>query len=783
MKKNLLWLLLLLTTLAVAQNKPTVSIGVLVDSRSSKILPLYEQLKNEVKAVVGEDATVVFPEESLLFSDFSLETAQRNYDQLITDDTVDLIIAFGAINNQIVSKQTVHPKPTILFGAVNRDYNYIDLDKTSSGIENFTYLIASESFQEDLKTFKELTDFQNLGVAMEASLIEILPVSETFDKIAEELEIKYKLLPFTTISDITNTLEGLDAIYMAGGFFLTREENQQLARAFIDNKLPSFSTNGPDDVVDGMLATTRSNDDLDQFFRRIALTVEAYISGAELSELDVYIEYTPRLTMNFNTADAVEVPIKYSLINKTDFVGDPKNVLAERRYNLINVIEETIARNLSLQSNQKDVDLTQQDVRTAWSNYLPDVTASGTGTYVDPDLAEVSNGQNPEFSTSGAITLNQTLYSEAANANITIQKKLQQAEQENFNASQLDAILDASTAYFNILILKANTAIQLRNLNLTQTNLKIAEQNFDAGESGKSDMLRFRSEMAQNQQSLIEAINQLEQGFIVLNQVLNNPLESQIDVEDVILDQGVFERYNYDELKKFLDDPKLREPFIGFLTEEAFRNAPELKSLGYNIEAVERNIRLSGTGRLVPTVALQGSYNSVFNRSGAGSTVPPNLGFGLVDNSYNASLSLSLPIFNQNTNNINKQIATIQRDQLEINKDNTELAIDANVRNGVLNLINQVSNIELSGVSEETAAEALELTQSLYTNGAVNIVQLLDAQNNYLNAQLARVNAVYNFLISSQELERSLGYFFLLNTEAENEAFRQRFFEYINTRN
>ncbi len=783
MKKHLLWLPLLCTVFALAQTKPTVNIGVLVDNRSSKLAPLSEQLKNEVKAVVGEDATVVFPEQSLLFSDFSLETAQRNYDQLISDDTVDLIIAFGVINNQIISKQTVHAKPTILFGALNRDYNYIDLSKTSSGIENFTYLIASESFQEDLQKFKELTNFENLGVAMEAPLIEILPVSETFDKIAAELEINYKLIPFTTPSDIMNTLEGIDAVYMAGGFFFTREENQQLAQAFVDNKLPSFSVNGPDDVEDGMYATTRSSDDLDQFFRRIALTVEAYITGAKLSELDVYIEYTPRLTLNFNTADAIEIPIKYSLVNETDFVGNPKNVRAEKRYNLINVIEETIERNLSLQSNQKDVDLTEQDVRTAWSNYLPNITASGSGTYVDPDLAEISNGQNPEFSTAGAITLNQTLYSEAASANITIQKKLQQAQQESFNASQLDAILDASTAYFNILILKANTAIQLRNLNLTQTNMKIAEQNFEAGQSGKSDMLRFRSEMAQNQQSMIEAVNQLEQGFIILNQVLNNPLDTQVDVEEVVLDEGVFERYNYDELKGLLDDPKLREPFVGFLTEEAFRNAPELKSLGYNIEAVERNIRLSGSGRLVPTVALQGSYNSVFNRSGAGSTVAPGLGFGLVDNSYNASLSLSLPIFNQNTNNINKQIATIQRDQLEINKDNTELAIDANVRNGVLNLINQLSNIELSGVSEETAAEALELTQSLYSNGAVNIVQLLDAQNNYLNAQLARVNAVYNFLISSLELERSLGYFFLLKTEAENEAFRQRFFEYINTRN
>lgn len=783
MRKHPLWLFLLITVFTFAQTKPTYTIGVLVDNSSPKLSPLFDQLKNEVKAVVGEDATIVFPDRALLFSNFNLQTAQENYNRLINDDGIDLILAFGVINNQIVSKQPTHEKPTILFGAVNRDFNNIDLNKKSSGIDNFTYLIASESFQEDLKKFKELTNFKKLGVVMEAPLIDILPVAETFDKIAANLDTDYKLLPFTTVSDITNNLDGIDAVYMAGGFFLTRQENQQLARAFIVKKLPSFSINGPDDVADGFLVTTRSNDDLDQFFRRIALTIEAYISGTKLSELDVYIEYTPRLTINFNTADAVEVPIKYSLINETDFVGDPKNVRAEKRYNLLNVIEETLGRNLSLQSGQKDVALTEQDVRSAWSNYLPNVTASSSGTYVDPDLAAISNGQNPEFSTAGAITLSQTLYSEAANANIAIQKKLQKAQEENFNASQLDAILDASTSYFNILILKANTAIQLRNLNLTKTNLQIAEQNFEAGQSGKSDMLRFRSEMAQNQQSLVEAINQLEQGFIVLNQVMNNSLDTEIDVEEVVLDQGVFERYNYDQLRDLLDDPKLREPFIGFLTEEALRNAPEVKSLNYNIEAVERNIRLSGSGRLIPTVALQGSYNSTFNRSGAGSTVPEGLGFGLVDNSYNASLSLSLPIFNQNTNNINKQIATIQRDQLQINKDNTELAIDANVRNGVLSLINQISNIELSKVSEETAQESLELTQSLYSNGAVNIVQLLDAQNNYLNAQLARVNAVYNFLITSLELERSLGYYFLLKTDAENEAFRQRFFEYVNTRN
>ena len=93
-------------------------------------------------------------------------------------------------------------------------------------------------------------------------------------------------------------------------------------------------------------------------------------------------------------------------------------------------------------------------------------------------------------------------------------------------------------------------------------------------------------------------------------------------------------------------------------------------------------------------------------------------------------------------------------------------------------MITQVSNIELSKISEESAKQALELAQSAYSNGAVNVVQLLDAQNNYLNSQLARANAVYRYLITVLQLERFLGYYFLLNTKEKNDRFLQRFLEY-----
>ena len=139
-------------------------------------------------------------------------------------------------------------------------------------------------------------------------------------------------------------------------------------------------------------------------------------------------------------------------------------------------------------------------------------------------------------------------------------------------------------------------------------------------------------------------------------------------------------------------------------------------------------------------------------------------------------------MFNRTQTNINKQIATIQEDQLILNKDNAVLSIEANINSAVLDLINQIANIEISKISETTAGESLELTQASYSNGAVNIVQLLDAQNNYLSSQQAKITAVYSYLLSSIQLERLISYYFLMHTSEENQAFMQGFNEYLQNR-
>jgi len=281
---------------------------------------------------------------------------------------------------------------------------------------------------------------------------------------------------------------------------------------------------------------------------------------------------------------------------------------------------------------------------------------------------------------------------------------------------------------------------------------------------------------------LIEAGNQLRQSFNVINQLMNTSISKKIDIEDAELSEGVFKNYKYEDLLSLFDNPKLQPVLIDFLVDEAKNNAPELKNLGFNLNAIQRNYKLNNTGRFIPTVALQGQYSLAISESGKGSTLPmgsPNI----PDGTYNVGLNISLPIFQQNQRNINRQTAKIQEDQLSIQKENTELNIEKNVNDIILDIVNQIANIEISKVAEDTAKESLELTQNAYKNGAVPVIQLIDAQTNYLQAQLASTTANYNYLIASMQLERAIGYFFLMHSDTDNQAFIQRANQFILNKN
>ena len=779
--KKLLTFILMCTTLIGFAQKKTYDIGILYDTYNPAFAnEIYLRLQKEIKAVVGEDAKIVFNKKNILANDYNLKKAKENYEKLL--NTSDIILVFGNLNTSLLQQQKSFPKPVIAIADSPAKKTENITKTTTSEIDNLLYLTYSEDILSRLKTFQNLTDFKKVGIVVEKNIADVLDYENLIKEKLKGTGFQYKIITYSTLNDIIHQLDDIDALDLEKSFSLTQAEIQKLSQILIEKKVTSFSASRRSDVQNGILATNISDDDLSRFLRRIALSIESYISGTNFSQQPVLIDFNSALVINQTTAMALNLPMNYKMLSNVEFVDNPKvNPNAKKVYDLPTLIAEILHKNLSLQSEQKETEISQQNIKTAKSTYLPELTANANGAYLDPKVAELSQGRNPEFTTSGNITLQQVLFSAEANANIKIQKNLVKAQQEKLNTQQLDMIFNATNAYFNVLILKANAKIQFNNLALTKRNLQIAEENYNAGQSGKTDLLRFRSQKAQNTQAVIEAVNMLKQGYNAINQLTNQDLNEPIDVKETDLDDDIFKNYNYAHFMEWINMPSARENITEFLVQEALNNSPEIKQLAYNMKAIENQVDLYGKSRFLPQIALQGQYNYQFSKSGKGSVLPQ--GYPASPNgNYNVGINVSIPIFSRNTNNINQQKALLQKEQLEINEENFEMAISANIHNTILDLINQINNIELSKVSEESAQEALDLTQNAYSNGAVTIVQLIDAQNNYIKTQQAKINATYNYLIKMLQLERYMGNYFLLNTPEENQAFNQRFLEFENNK-
>jgi len=759
------------------QAQEKVSIAFL--SEENQNIEYLNQLKTSIKDLIGNEYDIEFQEPLNNKGDLSL--AKQQYYSL-NKHTTQLIIATGIVNCVLFYEELNIKIPTIVVGGINKDLVPIDSKKTTSGKHNVNYIVLPNSYTGDLNDFTSVYDYKKIGVIMNQSKINSLPIKNIFDKYFSKKKSTYKFIPLKDNKIDSSLLTTVDAVYLADGFSLSDNDRTELISLINSKKLASFSVNGLKDVNLGVLVCNKPKSTIDQLFRKISLHVESILKGQNASSLPLFIKYRNQLSLNYSTAKNIGLKIPYSLLARANVLGSEEQLKTKGlSLSLRDIMYEVMDNNLSLSSNRKDILLSKQDIEISKSKYLPDLAANAQGVYIDPELAKISNGQNPELSGKANLELKQLIYSADASAAIKINKKLHEAQKESFNSQELDILLNTAVSYFNALILKTNVFIQNKNLQVTKENLEIANQNFEVGTAGKSDILRFRSQLAQNTQNVIDASNQLRQMYLSINQLRNVELKSEFKLKDADISNGLFKNYNYKNIIKLLDSHSTTDRLIDFLVSESLANSADLKNINLNIDANTLNYQLNKKARFLPTVALQGQYSMSLLKTGKGSDVPPPYPI-LPDNTYNAAINISLPIFNQKSRRIKQHSALIQGDKLEIQRKNIHQNLEKNVRELVIELTGTIANIQISKVSEQAAKESLDLTQTAYQSGSVPIIQIIDAQSNYFQSQLASSTSKYQFLLASIKLERIMGHFFILQTPEENEVFFQKAKTYITSK-
>ena len=774
--------LLVVPEICAQNQKEHVTIGVLVDDRQ-RLSNLIVELKKELDALLGAKYYIQILEDNILSADWSASVAAKNYDHLIEDRDIDIIIGFGVLTGSVIAQKGPYQKPVIALGIFDPQLQGLPaVEKNRSGVHNLTYIFGfNQSLERDLDVFYDIFPYQKVGVVFYSDVLNVLArdtafLESFFKDVTQQNQTSFALLPFTNeIETLSMAVrQGVDALYI--GYLGPHEGTEK--RAFIeavnDRGIPSFgSFRG--DIRLGVLAATAPEENFAKIIRRISLHVEAILYGEDAANLPVHMSFEENLTLNMQTAREIGFSPKFTLLAKAELVNE-FTIEDARAVNLRQVMREAMHANLDLKIEEGAVNAAQQEVFLSRTRLFPSLSVGATGVQIDKNRA--SFGQQAQRTVMGTAGIKQVIFSEQAMGNVSIQKHLLRASEYGYKKVELDVILNAAVAYFQILKATTGRRIQSDNVELTRRNLEIAKQREAVGYSGRSDVYRWESRLATANTDLLATKNNVALAKIQLNRLLNRPIAEPFIAHETTLSDSLYISY-LSSVEQYIDTPQSLDIYTDFLIEEAVRNAPEIGQLSANLNALQRSLRSFQRVRFLPTIGLGAEWQYIVSRHGVGSAVS---GTDPIDYPWNVSLNASWPLFQGGATRANIRQTRIEIDKLADQKAQLVQILELNLRAAVLDLTVQWVNLESSQKSAELAEKSLALIQDEYAQGRVSIVDLVDAQNATLAARLSALGSEYEFLVSILKTERAVGKFSLLSTPEEQRDFIKRFEVYLNAR-
>jgi outer membrane protein TolC/ABC-type uncharacterized transport system substrate-binding protein len=777
---------------------PIVRIGFIHDGPHEDNAEFFEMFSLEIRAVLEGEFDVRFPSDKWRNADHTLAGVVEAVSEMLADPDVDLLIAGGPLSSYDVTRRGPLPKPTIAPFVMDPEVMGLPLVDGTSGVPNLTYVAMATEVTRDFQAFREVVPFETLTVLGNPRWAEEIPaITLGAQEAARRLGIELQLIPVDT--PIENALQAIppdaEAVYITPLLHLTRAEWDRLVFELNRRRLPTFSMLGIEEVERGVLATMRPETFFPQVARRVALNVQRILLGEEPGSLPVFFDCGERMTINMETARTIGRFPNWNVLTEAELLNYEEET-PDRVLSISGVAHEAQETNLDLLVQERVLSAGAEEVRLARSTLLAQLEANATGLVIDQDRANASFGAQAERTLSGGATLAQLLFSEPAWANLSVQEDLQWSRWHGREEVRLDVILEAVSAYLDVLRTRALLRVQRENVVATRSNLELSRVRRSVGTARAGEVLRWESQIAIDRNRVISAEALQMVAEVGMNRLLHRPQEERFGVEDldvVIMPDG---RVRTTDPSLLTSDQRLAgygmnplawDAFRDFMVEEGLALSPELRQLDAAIAAQERVLQSSTRVFWAPTVALQGSLDNRFSRAGAGSTglqlqgLPD--GFPVFptadDLSWSLALSFSIPIFNGGSRLAARTQAAETLQQLRVQKEALSEKIEQRIRAAAFAMGSSYMNIGLSAKAAQAAGENLGLVRDAYAQGAVSIIELLDAQYAALAADEAAAIAVYVFVGAEVRVQRAIGRYDFFMTQAEREAYFQRLDEHF----
>lgn len=749
----------------------TIKVAIVRDGDSQQESILVEKLRSELEKLNTDYDDVIIAEDLEFSGQNDGALLEKAISQALASKKADAVLCTGPLGSHIISKQKNFPRPAFAAQVLNSKAQQISLPKNTKGLANLNLIDFALDPRAVLDNLQQIRRVQKLAIVVSRSWLDVLPeLSSSLLETASGMNIKAELVEAEKIGQAKQALIGFDAAVV---FPISESEQVRVAAELKGAGIVSMSLLGAQAVENGLFACIFPNIDSVKLSRRLALNLQRLLFNEDPAQFESHYGLPQRLHLNMETARQVKVfPTWAQMTDAVLYRAEPVDL--ERKLSLTEVIQTAVVRNLQLAAKQQEIEAGRHGVDRARSNLRPKVGLFARENVLDEDRAATI--MTPaKYTTQIGVDLMQVLYHEPARANIDIQKIMLAARRDEEKAMILDIMRDAALAYLNVLKTKTLQAIQRDNLEVTRANLDIARFREEVGTSGPAEVYRWEIQMASARQAVIDASVMRKKAELALNQILNSSQEEEFTTADCDIFAKVF-MLDTQKVAPYIDNVFGFKVFRDFLVKHTFARSPEIMQIENNIKAQKRALLSARRRYHQPTVAVQGNFTRTLKEAGPGEpkpAMPPAFSsfFSYPDkNDWFIGLNVSFPLHEGGDRPAAvKQAQAIIR-QLENNHQLLLQRLELNTRVTLEDTRSSFASIGLSNTRAEYAEKALDLVQSAYQRGAVNILDLIDAQNASLVSKEASANAMFNFFSDFVRVCRAVGSFdFILEQESHSD--------------
>jgi outer membrane protein TolC len=761
------------TPMRAQAGRRQIEVTVVYDGPSPVFDAAIDDLAKEVRAQLSDRFDVVFSPLSVA-GDWTAAGVERQLDEAYSKPGIAAVFGFGHLTVRAVAARKNLPLPTILPFVIGGQKQGLPRDGDVSGKRNLTYITEDLDVSDEASWLRKVAGSKNIVLLADESLREMLPPA------TEDRSISIVIAEPNVDALLTAIPNAVDGVILTPMRQLSLEDRVQLLEGITKRRLPNIAI-GPTWLEQGAMMSIRSPSNAARRAQRAALNLDLILEGRPASQMHIDFQERTALQINLDAARAVGVRPTYEVLLEADTMQEDE-ADRENQLDLGIAMLEAADQNLQLLVSEKFVEAGLEGVKRERGPLLPQGQLQVGATYRDPDRV-VPGGQIAEWQGSTVARASQSIYSAEAWARFRSRQLRQEGREYGYFSDVLDIMLQAGVDYVAVLRSEAQQRIQRENIQLTREYLELARLRLEIGVANASELYRWQVTLAENQRSVVEARALVGQTKVELNRVLNRPLERSIAPIDLPVDEEGRTRAPADPIGKYMLDPWSFERLRDFMVREGLRNSPTVRQIEAREEAQERIERGRTLEIFVPEFAVEGGIQHDFWRAGEGATTPPDLAaFGIPQPDkfgWDVGLYLAIPISRGGAGiaNIRESSRLVERLSAELAR--TEQNVDTGVRTELYNAAAAMASVSLTRKAAEAAADNRVLVTDLYRRGKVDIIRLVDAQTQSLVANLAAMNAVYDYLIALLFVNREISHFRNLDTDEAQQEFSRRLNEFI----